>query len=1403
MPPSRKRRYTVDEHIASSSNHPTDSLYIDNGDCTYVCENCYALFWYDERVSVMSSNRAWYNHCCKNGQVKLPFSMIPPPSLVTLFDQPEFLADIRAYNSMFAMTSFGAKVDESINIGYGPYVFKIEGRVYHRLGSYCPPPNERPQFLQMYIYDTENEVSNRMSFFANENRTPLNSGIVTLLIQILDNTNKLVRLFRNARDLCHSSDILTFSIRLYNSYNSSRYGNPTPGCIGAILSDLDPESDGYDIVIRHRVNGPQRINTLHPLYMPLQYPLLFIHGESGWSHKLRLTGDEQAKDKKITMNMFYSYQLHDRLNLYTLILRGGRLFQQYIVDAYACIEQDRLNYFRYNKNALRNEFLQGIHDAVMRGDSKGKDIGKRIFFPSTFTGGPRYMYKHYQDALAICRIHGNPQYFITFTCNVKWPEICRYMDRFPALKAEDRPDIIARVFHMKLLSLTNFLKTQKPFGKVSADLYTIEFQKRGLPHCHLLLWIDHPNKIKDASQLDEYISAEIPDPITDPILYRIVTESMMHGPCGIAKDDAPCMSTGSCSKKFPKEYQMVFTFDKNGYARYKRRRTSHFVQKNGIFLDNSYVVPYNPALLLHFHAYINVEYCGWNMLIKYLFKYISKGADRIKFAITKNPSTIADIRTNAPVEIDEIKNFVDSRFICPHEATWRIFDFIIHYRNPPVQVLAVHLENMQNVTFRDNEQLHNVVSNPYAKATTLTEWLANNNIDANGRDLRYVDYLSEYRWVQNGKHWKRRVTDRTPAIGRLIYVHPSAGEAFYLRIMLSHQKGCRSFEDIRTVGGELLPTFRSACEKLELLGDDNEWFTAIEEQQWKKFDDDASYTQHIVNDEDQMQYVLYEIELLLRSGTSATSLSAFGLPMPKAEMLAALTNRLLMEEKNYDRKKLTEDHDSYYATLHPEQKLIYEYVMTSLRRNEQVLSFVYGHGGTGKTFLWKTLISGLRSKGKIVLAVAASGIASLLLPSGRTTHSHFKIPLDLTDSSLCNIKKNTQLAQLLIETTLIIWDEAPMNDRRCFESLDKSLKDLTGCTDQPFGHKSILLGGDFRQTLPVKCKASKTEILNSSLPRSHLWKYFKVYRLTENMRLQRPNIDITSTLEVETFSQWLLAVGNGELGIPENDGPCNAKKIEIPPQYMIPPHVSALQELIGFIYDNITLENPTILNLSEKAIVCPKNETVHEINMMVLKKTAGNSKIYLSTDSIILNAGCDGDSGLLYPPEYLHMLNFNGIPPHQLELKINAPVILMRNISPIYGLCNGTRLIITQLLSRVIEAEIMTGTAIGCKVYIPRITLTHTDNELPFTLKRKQFPLKLCYAMTINKSQGQSLKKIGIYLPQPVFGHGQLYVALSRATSPQSLKLLTIPQPNEPANLTRNIVYSDLLTEIDNTFNHN
>ncbi|KAL3629938.1 hypothetical protein CASFOL_026250 [Castilleja foliolosa] len=1155
--------------------------YFDDGDCDCVCQHCSALFWFAERIvygPVHGGPR--YSHCCKGGAVRLPFALYPPSAIKSLYEDASFMENIRAYNNMFSMTSFGARIDDTVNDGRGPYVFKVSSQVSHWIGSICPPSNEGPRFLQLYIYDTENEVTNRLRFFGSLEHRSLSPDIVAVLRDTLRSCNEYVRLFRSATDLCGSSNECNFSVRLYNNVGDRRYEPPASGTLGGIIFGDDSNASNYDIVVHRKDGLPHRVSKLHPSYIPLQYPLLFPLAEPGWSPDMRLHSEEGARKRNLTVNMYYSFHIQDRAGIYSLLLSGGRLFQQYLVDAYTCIEQSRLDFVNANQNMFRSEFVAGLYDALGRGDRSARDIGKRIFLPSSFTGGPRYMYKHYQDALAICRVYGNPQYFITFTCNVKWPEICRHVEKIGVAAAQNRPDIIARVFRIKVQQFLRFMKSEKMFGEIVAvhlllqgrqdteldlqlttllaDLYTIEFQKRGLPHCHTLIWVAPPYKVRDATDIDKYISAEIPDPSIDPTLHKIVTNFMIHGPCGLARPTSPCMRDGQCSKSFPKKLECSSRFDKDGYVHYRRREGTNHALKNGIALDNRYVVPYNEALCRRFNAHINVEHCGWNMMIKYLFKYISKGADRVRFCISRSNNAHAGDADAAIPPVNEVTNYIDGRYICPHEAAWRILNFPIHERNPAVEILAVHLEDMQSVTFNENLRLQAIVRNPSFGKTTLTGWIESNKRDDRGLHHTYVTYCSKYRWCKKAVAWIPRVHLQNPAIGRLAYVHPTSGELFYLRILLSHQCGCRSFADIRTVSIVIHNTYRSACESLGLLGDDREWLTAfIEssswetsselrvlfvhlllfcevsqplffwESQWRSMGDDIrmrlspqiSNPAFFVNDADLQQSILLELEKLLNAATPSKSLPDFGLPLPSTSVLASLTNRLMMEETCYDRSALAADHSHSYSLLNPDQL---------------------------QTFLWRTILSFFRSSGKIVLAVAASGIASLLLPSGRTTHSRFKIPIDLTDEASCHIKKGTQLAELLNQTHLIIWDEAPMNDRRCFECLDRTLRDITGDSIHPFGGKSVLLGGDFRQTLPVKIKCSRSEIIDATLPRSYLWRHFRIFQLHANMRLRSHSDGTANEENSSEFATWLLRIGDGLVGEPDTNNHQTVRRIRIP-----------------------------------------------------------------------------------------------------------------------------------------------------------------------------------------------------------------------------------------------------------------
>ncbi|GJY57126.1 ATP-dependent DNA helicase PIF1-like protein [Tanacetum coccineum] len=374
------------------------------------------------------------------------------------------------------------------------------------------------------------------------------------------------------------------------------------------------------------------------------------------------------------------------------------------------------------------------------------------------------------------------------------------------------------------------------------------------------------------------------------------------------------------------------------------------------------------------------------------------------------------------------------------------------------------------------------------------------------------------------------------------------------------------------------------------------------EENWTALSEDILHKKRILyrypalqlTDAQIRNYCLLEIQKLLnRLGISLAEFQ--DLPRPNPRLLTNLDNRLIWEALDFDVNKSRAEHAQLHLLLNSKQRMVYDKVIESVYSDSGQFYFIHGPGGTGKTFVYKTIIARLRSSQKIVLAVASSGTHCIVTPAWQPDSPH----------QICH---------------------------------------------------------------PVRAGEEQ--------------------------------------------------------------------------------HV--------------------------RAILIPRNDDADAINEFMFKKLDGASMTYHSADEICKALTDTEDQHHLYPVKFLNTMNFPGMPPHALCLKRELPVMLTQNLNPAMGLCNGTRLIITELCQFIIQAKILIVSHIGDTVVIHRIVLSSTQTKWPFILKRKQFPLNPCYAMSINKSQGQSLNYVRLYLLTPVFSHGQLYMALSRVTSPDGLQILMI-----------------------------
>lgn len=631
-------------------------------------------------------------------------------------------------------------------------------------------------------------------------------------------------------------------------------------------------------------------------------------------------------------------------------------------------------------------------------------------------------------------------------------------------------------------------------------------------------------------------------------------------------------------------------------------------------------------------------------------------------------------------------------------------------------------------------------------------------------------------------------------------VSPREEERFSLRLLLLHIPGATGYDFLRMFNGIQYATFKEAAVARKLLASDEEFdkflleaatsqmpyqmrqsfaylcvfcrpqnVNALFEKYINEFILDFVNV-HKCRRDVSINLALHQMQLVFTD--HGLKCADFGLPAPTGTY---------KEGARYSASDEKDRAEKMMETFTFGQRAAFNAIVDSIDNEfSHKLFYLNGPGGSGKTYLYQALISFVRGRGQTVNAYASTGIAATLLDGATTIHSGFGLPVPLLDTSTSTIKPTSANGKSIFGASVLILDEITMLNKHGLRVIDKLLREEIMKVEKPFGGKTVVISGDYRQTLPIVPRGNRVDVIQACIISGPLWKHFKNITLTQNMRSAGQN----------AHNAWLLQLGSGDTpqiaGLSENT-------VEIPASMITGNDV--VNETYG-----TNIRSHSVDALSERVILVTTNAESLQINHRIIEKLAGDFVTYTSADELILE-GTTAVNGL-YPVEFLNAQNPSGVPPHKLSLKVGAVVMLIRNLHKKKGLCNGTRLIVRRLHEHYIVCEIISLNHKGNIVFITRLDITPSETSLPFKMKRRQFPLIPAFAITINKSQGQTFARVGIILNEPVFGHGQLYVALSRCKDPEKIKMFIgegLRQGrllNDDRWFTENIVFKEIFRSV-------
>ena len=1154
---------------------------LDFGSPHETCAHCGATFF---------SGEATYISCCRNGTIAVASPAVPDEIAAAIGDS-HVHNHIRQYNAALALASVGYSGTALSRPGMPPgrpHVdgwgsLKISGRPYHRIGPLSPDPGCQPVWGQLFMLDAADASCQRVA--GTRCAAQLRPAVLAALHASLLQHNQWVQDFVAAgtgtvAELSWSSEDL-----------SQKSG------MVAICAAAGPRS----IVVRRRSEQLVRISDQHPLYFPLAYVLLFPTGGLGYSPAMTRTDPSNGEVLgKMHMLEWARYMMMRRSGSASLILSGGKLTLEFWCDVWCSIECRNLDYIAGSnvQMQMRMASRRTLMDQLQSdGSAALHRLGAPVYLPAHFVGSPRWYHALFLDALALPTEYHLPDLFITVTFNPEWPELARMMPSHG--NVHDHADVVARVFWFRFMRIMADIVDNAVFGTVLSYCYRIEWQLRGFPHAHVLIILER--RILGAAEVDRFVTAEIPDPISDPEHHRLVLQFMVHGPCNVPPVNAPCIADGICGKGFPKQLQPLTIMVSNAYPLYVRR--GRFVgQVRGHTVSDNWVVPHNRYLLLRHGSHINVEVASGLLLYKYVYKYCFKAPD------------------HGTISLNEIEAFIQGRMLSSAEAVWRILQLPLHREYPTVQRLQVHLPDHHQVVFGLEGGEAAAAAAADAATSTLLRWFDLNRRDPAARCLLYKDVPKRYTWQQKTKEWRLRrrsclkvgrqhgvaphnhelsilaaqypllaTHSLATQVGRLHGVAPHNVELFMLRRLLLVVPGAQSWDDLRRVGDQVLPSFEAAVRARGMLQDDCEILSAFREmvrvticdsrirRQWvmylvfcrpsqpRQFFDDCR--QSLFPPECDAVAVWQELEQHARD--FRVSLSDYAI-LPPSICVAPLP--LLSA---FDPVAAQVEADERWLQLNAEQRSVAATILDAVAAPHGLQPRVFmlqASGGCGKSFVCNYIAARVRSLSLSAICVAASAQAATNLTGGRTAHGQLKIPIDCDAGSYLNLSWRDK--EELSSAAVLLWDEASMVSDVVADCVDRSLQDIKQCS-LPFGGMPVVFVGDFRQLLPVIPKG-RGDL--HTVQRCSWWSLATMLHLRHNFRSQ----------QVE-WLQLLDDVGMGRIaGV---SVPAIAAK-------------NSLAEVIAHVW-----ERPE--HVSPRAILTLTLEDAAEVNRIIIQGLPGKAALRL------------------------------------------------------------------------------------------------------------------------------------------------------------------------------------------------